>query len=132
MPSLEHVIMISEKDFGGAFKFGDVFEAGGRDDFSRLSDMGKEVQMDDPVNIQFTSVSLRHTISMAQNILILGYFRAQLAIPKEPASPTTTLSTMPCPSGIASDTTRRYEITKHSFNVHTNRYMYRVEQKKSC
>ena len=56
VPSLEHVIMISEKDFGGAFKFGDVFEAGGGDDFSRLSEMDKAVQMDDPVNIQFTSV----------------------------------------------------------------------------
>ena len=63
--------MISEKDFGGAFKFGDVFESGGGDDFSRLSEMDKEVQMDDPVNIQFTSVSPRHATSMAENISIV-------------------------------------------------------------
>ena len=49
--------MISEKEFGGAFKFGDIFEAGGGDDFSLLSEMKSAVQMDDAVNIQFTSVS---------------------------------------------------------------------------
>ena len=54
--------MISESDFGGAFKFGDVFEAGGGDYFSRLSEMGSAVQMDDPVNIQFTSV--RHSVKV--------------------------------------------------------------------
>ena len=75
--------MISEKDFGGAFKFGDVFEAGGGDDFSRLSEMDKEVQMDDPVNIQFTSVSQIYSKFVVDTVLIVGYvFQGTTGNPK--------------------------------------------------
>ena len=48
--------MMSEKDLPDASRFNDVIEAGGKGDFEQLSILTKRVQMDDPCNIQFTSV----------------------------------------------------------------------------
>lgn len=56
VPTLEHVIMMTDKDLGGAFKFDDVFNSAESKDFERLSKVEKIIQMDDPFNIQFTSV----------------------------------------------------------------------------
>ena len=56
VPSLEKIIMMSEKDLPDASRFNDVIEAGGKGDFEQLSILTKRVQMDDPCNIQFTSV----------------------------------------------------------------------------
>ena len=57
VPSLEKIIMISDKEHPNAMKFSDVIDAGGKGDFDELSILSKKVQMDDPCNIQFTSVS---------------------------------------------------------------------------
>ena len=56
VPSLEKIVMMSEKDLPDASRFSDVIEAGGKGDFEELSVLSKRVQMDDPCNIQFTSV----------------------------------------------------------------------------
>ena len=57
VPSLQKIIMISDKDHPDAMRFSDIIEAGGKGNFEELSILSKRVQMDDPCNIQFTSVS---------------------------------------------------------------------------
>ncbi len=42
--------------FSGAYTFEEVFSAGGSEDMRQVLALEKEIQMDDAVNIQFTSV----------------------------------------------------------------------------
>ena len=58
IPSLEHFIMISGAK-QNAIRFDDILHSGLQEDFRTLSKIEQEIQMDDPVNIQFTSVSIK-------------------------------------------------------------------------
>ncbi len=62
VPSLKHVIVMSKKNLPGALKFCEVMEAGKGEDYSKMSEMARLIQMDDPCNIQFTSVSIGRNI----------------------------------------------------------------------
>ena len=42
----------------GAFKYSDVVQAGSAKTRQRIQDMQRKLQFDDPINIQFTSVSI--------------------------------------------------------------------------
>lgn len=55
VPKLKNVIMISEKQFQGAFTFDSVANFGGGSDFQRIEELQAVIQPDDPCNIQFTS-----------------------------------------------------------------------------
>lgn len=44
--------------FRGAHKYTDVITMGGNQEKAKILEMQNEVQFDDPVNIQFTSVSV--------------------------------------------------------------------------
>ena len=54
IPSLEHFIMMSGAK-GKTLKFCDVLHSGLHEDYRTLTSMENVIQMDDPVNIQFTS-----------------------------------------------------------------------------
>ncbi|XP_069937609.1 medium-chain acyl-CoA ligase ACSF2, mitochondrial [Cherax quadricarinatus] len=55
LPSLKKVIMCSEKDLSGSYKFGDLYGAGDSCHKTMLADIATRVKFDDPFNIQFTS-----------------------------------------------------------------------------
>ncbi|XP_069936367.1 medium-chain acyl-CoA ligase ACSF2, mitochondrial-like, partial [Cherax quadricarinatus] len=55
LPSLKKVIMCSEKDLSGTYKFGDLYGAGDSCHKTMLADIATRVKFDDPFNIQFTS-----------------------------------------------------------------------------
>ncbi|KAK8724645.1 hypothetical protein OTU49_011186 [Cherax quadricarinatus] len=55
LPFLKRVIMCSEKDVSGAFKFGDLYDAGDTSHVKILGDISARLKSDDPFNIQFTS-----------------------------------------------------------------------------
>ena len=43
--------------FSGALCFEDILRSGMKEDYKTLAKLENDIQMDDPVNIQFTSVS---------------------------------------------------------------------------
>jgi len=55
VPSLKHVIMISEKQHNGAFRFKDIISHAGSGSVNFVSELTKRIQMDHACNIQFTS-----------------------------------------------------------------------------
>ncbi|XP_059092050.1 medium-chain acyl-CoA ligase ACSF2, mitochondrial-like [Tigriopus californicus] len=55
-PALEKLVMISDKEFGGAFRFQDVMKMGDSKEYmDKLESLQNKIQMDDACNIQFTS-----------------------------------------------------------------------------
>ena len=77
LPTLELVIQIGARTIPAALAFADVFALGGATERARLAELGRPLQFDDPINIQFTSgttgapkgATLTH-----HNILNNGYF----------------------------------------------------------
>ena len=57
IPSLDTVIMMGENDFKGTYKFNEVISNGKDDHFQRVKELADELDSDNPINIQFTSVS---------------------------------------------------------------------------
>ncbi|CAH2601740.1 putative acyl-CoA synthetase YngI [Rhodovastum atsumiense] len=55
LPSLELVIQIGARTIPAALAFEDVPGLGGAPERARLAELGRQLQFDDPVNIQFTS-----------------------------------------------------------------------------
>jgi len=47
--------------FSGAFSFEDVMQVGGKDEHVKVQEIKKDIQFDDAVNIQFTSVCFLRT-----------------------------------------------------------------------
>ena len=47
--------------FSGTFSFQELMEMGGKEDRQQLENLQKELQSDDPINIQYTSVSNKLT-----------------------------------------------------------------------
>ena len=48
---------MGDEEFPGVFKFNDVMKLGGAADLSDMQNLQVKLQFDDPINIQFTSVS---------------------------------------------------------------------------
>jgi len=55
VPSLRHVIMVSEKERSGTIRFTDVMAHAGSSSLSAVADLSDRIRMDDAANIQFTS-----------------------------------------------------------------------------
>ncbi|XP_042231461.1 medium-chain acyl-CoA ligase ACSF2, mitochondrial-like isoform X2 [Homarus americanus] len=55
LPHLKQVIMCSARNLSGAYKFGDVLEAGDNSHVKILGKLSSKIKIDDPCNIQFTS-----------------------------------------------------------------------------
>jgi len=55
VPSLKHVIMISEKEHNGTFRFQDILKHAGSSSLNLVLEQSHKIQMDDACNIQFTS-----------------------------------------------------------------------------
>lgn len=88
-PKLRHIIIFdaadrafrlvltspTENDFSGAWKYTDVIRFGTDEDRRKLAKVEKNVQPDDPVNIQYTSVS--SATSHTRPIFVGHYREAQ-------------------------------------------------------
>ena len=48
--------MMGEEEFPGTYKFGDVLDMAEPAGVAAVHDIRKQLQFDDPINIQFTSV----------------------------------------------------------------------------
>jgi fatty-acyl-CoA synthase len=55
LPALRHVIHLGEGSEAGMFRFSDVQRAAGSAQRARLEELSRQLQFDDPINIQFTS-----------------------------------------------------------------------------
>jgi len=55
LPDLRYVIRLGEECTPGMFNFGDVAKLPGEGDYARLDAVGKSLDFDTPINIQFTS-----------------------------------------------------------------------------
>ena len=55
VPSLKHVIIMSEKNLNGTFRFKDVLNHAGSLSQNMVSELSNKIQMDHACNIQFTS-----------------------------------------------------------------------------
>ena len=54
---LETVIMLGEEKFPGTYSFPEVLDMGDHAHMRTVLEMQDKLQFDDPINIQFTSVS---------------------------------------------------------------------------
>ena len=57
LPDLDTVIFRGEDNLPGTFNFSILYNAGGSADHQQRDDLAKKIKFDDPINIQFTSVS---------------------------------------------------------------------------
>lgn len=57
LPELESVIMLGSGNFKGALMFDDVMDLARDEHRKEAAEIAKTLQFDDPINIQFTSVS---------------------------------------------------------------------------
>jgi len=55
VPSLKHVIIISETNMSGSFRFKDILTGAGSQHLNKVDELSGLIQMDQPANIQFTS-----------------------------------------------------------------------------
>ena len=55
LPELRYVVRMGEEKTPGAMNFGDLMELGGTGDQTKLVEVAKTLNYDDPINIQFTS-----------------------------------------------------------------------------
>ena len=78
--SLEHLIFITDKPPEGVLSFKEVAESRTKENSAKLEKLQKEIQFDDPVNIQFTSgttgnpksATLMH-FNMVNNARMMAY-----------------------------------------------------------
>ena len=56
--------MLGKEKFRGAFKFDDILEAAGPAEVKAILDIQDTLQFDDPINIQFTSVSKAWSVTV--------------------------------------------------------------------
>ncbi|TRY70815.1 hypothetical protein TCAL_06144 [Tigriopus californicus] len=93
-PALEKLVMISDKEFGGAFRFQDVMKMGDSKEYmDKLESLQNKIQMDDACNIQFTSVGeigFNQHLNSSHNTS-----RVQPAVPKVLVPPIIMLLTTP-------------------------------------
>uniref|UniRef100_T1IQX2 Medium-chain acyl-CoA ligase ACSF2, mitochondrial n=1 Tax=Strigamia maritima TaxID=126957 RepID=T1IQX2_STRMM len=59
LENFTHVIMISEKKYGGCFNFVEVSDCGQSSHIAQLRELENQIQFDDAANIQFTSGTTR-------------------------------------------------------------------------
>lgn len=55
---MRKAIVMGSHSFPGTYNFDDVMEMGESDDFSSICNIQDKIQFDEPINIQFTSVSI--------------------------------------------------------------------------
>ena len=55
VPSLKHVIVMTEKYLNGTFRFRDILTHAGSGSQNEVSELSNKIQMDHAANIQFTS-----------------------------------------------------------------------------
>jgi len=80
VPSVKHVIVITDQNKSGSHKYSDVLEGGGSDAIKKVEELTDRIQMDSPANIQFTSgttgkpkgVTLSHH-NLVNNAYSIGY-----------------------------------------------------------
>ena len=70
-PSKCHVFFLS-----GTFSFQDLMTLGGADEKQQVKDMQLKLQSDDPINIQYTSVSQQpsHLERLGCSLTLSGFF----------------------------------------------------------
>jgi len=77
LPHLKHVVRLGAETTPGMLNFDDVATAGGNAEKMKLAELGRQLQFDDAINVQFTSGTTGHpkgaTLSH-HNILNNGYF----------------------------------------------------------
>ena len=57
LPTLKSVIMMGQGNFPGSFNFDSVMDMAKEEHFTEIEKYKQVLQFDDPINIQFTSVS---------------------------------------------------------------------------
>ena len=80
VPTLKNVIIMSEKNLNGTFRFKDILSHAGSGSMNLVSELSNKIQMDHACNIQFTSgttgnpkgVTLSHH-NLVNNAFQIGY-----------------------------------------------------------
>ncbi|CAH1101696.1 unnamed protein product [Psylliodes chrysocephalus] len=77
VPSLQHVVMITDDSKKGTFKYSDILDLADEDSIKMVKKNQNKINMDDPCNIQFTSGTTGNPKAPVQshfNIVNCGYF----------------------------------------------------------
>lgn len=80
LPDLKYILTMGPEKYPGTFRFDDVLTSATPAQRQSIFDLQDQLQFDDPVNIQFTSVrydvsvSFMFTYSLAMYCLVCGLF----------------------------------------------------------